>query len=888
VSTARLPQDLVERSALLERWLPHRARTCHLLLGPAGSGKTSLALQWRARLVGLGIDVAWLSVAPHAEADQLVHALRAACMALAPDFGERLQALASPLSHDAVAAALVQAVARHPRAVLVLVDDYQHVGQHAVHALFQTLLDYAPANLHLLFASRVAPPLALESLAAKQQLHRFDADDLRLHFAETRALVRRHAPDLPAERIRQLHVATGGWAMGLQLALQRPARDAAPYFNEEVLPRLDAESLRVLVRLAPAHSFHEALVLELGGSAVAQSLLALLRRERLFVVPVDAAADGPGWWRIHPMFRALLLERFGQMPQELQQRTRLQLGRWFGARGMLREAVAQLVAAGEVRQAADAVAQQARTLFLSGDLQRLARALAALPEAELHGRRALALWQAWSQLCYRRFAACRETIARLAADPPARDAPQDAAEDATEEVAREAAREAAGEAHLCLLRFALALQHDDLDAAQALLPELLELPQHSDAVLQGGRRHLLAWYFSHLGLAEEARERLQGPAHYLDDGRPLMDSCFGSGMTPVMRGLSLLHEGRYRAAESCLRGALGEAEAALGPHSEAASNAAGLLCEVLYEVNDHAGLRRLLVQYAASIERLGLPDAQLGAALAASRLHARAGALAQAHAALDRLEDAARTRGMLRFTAVLLHERLRLCLQANAGDAARAHLEALEELAAGAVASHGLAAARIAPWAQLARARWHLHQLQDEAAQEPLHALLASAQPGGWLRLQAGALAAIASQRSGQHLAALRGALQVLQQAQTMGAACSLHDLGPDFLRVVQQLQGGNDPLLELYAERLLQQAALPPATRAAAPLATLSAREQQILQLLVHDLPNRRIAQALGVSTETVRWHLKNIFAKLAVLRRQDAIVAARGMGIQPALLAP
>lgn len=886
MSTApRLPQDLVERSTLLDRWLPQRTRTCHLLLGPAGSGKTSLALQWRARLVGHSFDVVWLQARPHDEADALVHALRTACTALAPDFGERLQARGEPPTHDAVAAGLVQAVARHPRAVLVVVDDYQHVGHHAVHALFQTLLDYAPANLHLLFVSRVAPPLALESLAARQQLHRLDAEDLRLGWAETRALVQRHAPDMPPERMRHLHAATGGWAMGLRMALHGTPEDAAPYFNAQVLPRLDAESLRVLVRLAPAHSFHEALMLELGGGAVAQSLLAVLRRERLFVVPQAPAARGPGWWRIHPMFRALLLERFGQMPQELQQRTRLQLGQWFDARGMLREAVAQWVAAGDVAQAAEAVAQQARALFLGGDLQGLARALAALPEPVEPsgppgpGHGALALWRAWSQLCYRRFAACRATIARLAADPAAQDGAQ--------------------QAQLCVLRFALALQHDDLDAAQALLPELLELPPHSDAVLQGGRRHLLAWYFSHLGLADEARERLQGPAAYLDDGRLLMDSCFGAGMTPVMRGLSLLHEGRYRQAESCLRAALDEAQAALGPHSEAAANAAGLLCEVLYEVNDHAGLRQLLARYAAAIERLGLPDAQLAAALAASRLHARTGALAQAHAALDRIAETAHARGMLRIGAVLLHERLQLCLQANAVAAAQGHLQALQDLAARASAGHGLAAPRIAQWAQLAGARWHLHQLQDEAAQALLHPLLASTEPGGWLRLQAGALAAIAAQRAGLPQMALRAALQVLQQAQAMGAACSLHDLGPDYLQLVRQLQDGEDPLLELYAQRLLQQAgpssgpSFGPSPGAADPsrapaLAALSQREQQILQLLVHDLPNRRIAQALGLSTETVRWHLKNIFHKLAVLRRQDAIVAARDMGIQPAALAP
>ncbi|HVR50949.1 MAG TPA: LuxR C-terminal-related transcriptional regulator, partial [Pseudorhodoferax sp.] len=515
--------------------------------------------------------------------------------------------------------------------------------------------------------------------------------------------------------------------------------------------------------------------------------------------------------------------------------------------------------------------RQARALFLGGELQRLARALAALPDACLQGRPALALWQAWSQLCYRRFSACQATVAHLAAAPGAGQAQQ--------------------QAQLCLLRFSLALQHDDLDAAQALLPAMQELGHAGDAVLQGGQRHLLAWYFSHLGLAEEARERLQGPAHYLDDGRLLLDSCFGQAMTPVMRGMSHLHEGQYRQAESCLRGALQQAEAMLGRHSEAAANAAGLLCEVLYEVDDHRGLRALLARYAGGIERLALPDAQLSAALAASRLHACQGALPQAQAALDALQEMARERDMPRIGAIVLHERLRLCLLANAAEAARAHLDALDALAQRALGHQALAGPRIAHWAQLAQARWHMHHLRDDAALELLHALQASPQLPGGLRVQACALAASVCQRSGQPHAALLCALQVLQQGQSMGLARSLLDLGPDYLQLARQvlrLHADGDPLLNLYAQRLLRQAGMPdpgaPAPAARAPaLAALSGREQQVLQLLVHDLPNRRIAQALGVSTETVRWHLKNIFAKLAVVRRHEAIVAARGLGIQP-----
>ncbi|RIV41179.1 response regulator [Micromonospora radicis] len=60
-----------------------------------------------------------------------------------------------------------------------------------------------------------------------------------------------------------------------------------------------------------------------------------------------------------------------------------------------------------------------------------------------------------------------------------------------------------------------------------------------------------------------------------------------------------------------------------------------------------------------------------------------------------------------------------------------------------------------------------------------------------------------------------------------------------------------------------------------------LTAREREILTLIAQHLTNPQIAARLGLSTKTVRNHVSNIFAKLQVADRAQAISVAREQGL-------
>jgi DNA-binding CsgD family transcriptional regulator len=62
-----------------------------------------------------------------------------------------------------------------------------------------------------------------------------------------------------------------------------------------------------------------------------------------------------------------------------------------------------------------------------------------------------------------------------------------------------------------------------------------------------------------------------------------------------------------------------------------------------------------------------------------------------------------------------------------------------------------------------------------------------------------------------------------------------------------------------------------------------LTPREQQVLELVADGLPNRAIAQRLGVSDETVKFHLASVFGKLGAANRTDAVRRALRRGLVP-----
>ena len=103
-------------------------------------------------------------------------------------------------------------------------------------------------------------------------------------------------------------------------------------------------------------------------------------------------------------------------------------------------------------------------------------------------------------------------------------------------------------------------------------------------------------------------------------------------------------------------------------------------------------------------------------------------------------------------------------------------------------------------------------------------------------------------------------------------------------LRAIRAAVSGATVFSPAVAERLFEQVRASQTSRRTTPFPELTAREREVLRLIAQGLTNAAIAERLVLSPKTVRNHVSNIFSKLGVSSRAEAVVKARQAGLHMA----
>jgi LuxR family maltose regulon positive regulatory protein len=838
-----------------------------LISAPAGFGKTTLLSEWIASAPPLAY-VAWLSLdeADNDSARFLAY-LRAALQAVCPAVGEAAWAgppSASASLDDATLAPLVNALAQVESSFALILDDYHVIQEPGLHAAVNFLLEHQPPAMRLVIATRSDPPLGLARLRARGQLTELRQADLRFTSPEVASfLAKTMGLQMPAEAIAGLANRTEGWIAGLQMAAlslqggEEPGRFVSrltgnnryifDYLLEEVLARQPPEVREFLLKTSVLGQMTAPLCEALTGNANSQSLLKQLEQANLFIVPLD---DERRWYRYHHLFAELLRSTLQQTHADQIPPLHVRASVWFEAQGLIANAIHHALAAGEGERATRLVEGNVFALLEQSELNAVARQLDQL--AAEKDRPWLWLARAWLAAYTGQLGSIEPLLAEAEAGLSACETPTD------QQTLR---------GHLAAIRAYMGFLRGEEDIAVQAAEAALEYLPPDDRLMRCQVATTLGLALQDAGQAAQAFEQAIAYAQGLSISHVTI-SAYGC------QAYLFATRDRLREAYAVCQTALQLARTANARPLPTLSFVYVALSVVLLEWNDLENADRYAREAVVLARQWEQADALHHACTQLTNVRLALGDYAGAFDSLRLARQLAR-RTSSWFESISIEQEIELHLAQGNPAAAIQCLRAAPAEFEGSP-RHAFASVHILiAQKQFAKAAPRLADVVEFAGAigatgRLLRALTWQALVFHELGQEAQALAALTRALT---LAAPEGYVHVFTREGAPMAA---------FLRQVRAAE-----VAPGYVEKLLaafgQTAEVPAvAAEAASPMVEpLSEREMGVLKLLAQGCTDKQMAAALVIGRETVHQHLKNIYGKLGVHRRLEAVAAARKLGL-------
>ncbi len=377
-------ENAVARPHLTEKLMTGlRQPNCFVLFsGPAGFGKTTLLSELIAQLRQ---SVAWVSL-DEGDNDpvRFWSYVIAACQTVQAGVGASAQAilqLPQPPSEETIPTILINDIASLDRELVLILDDYHAIQNETIHSALFFLLEHLPKKLRLVISTRVDPPWPLARFRARNQLIEIRAQDLRFTTEEAASFLNQvMGLNLTTGDVAVLEERTEGWVAGLQLAaLSMGGRSdiagfvkaftgshvyIAEYLLEEVLKQQPEDIQSFLLQTSLLERLNAGLCEAVTGCQDGQAVLKALQRGNIFVFPLD---DEGRWFRYHPLFADLLQARLRRTyAADSISLLHTQASRWYEAAGMPDEAIQHALAAADYATAVHLIEDHTVEMLVRG------------------------------------------------------------------------------------------------------------------------------------------------------------------------------------------------------------------------------------------------------------------------------------------------------------------------------------------------------------------------------------------------------------------------------------------------------------------------------------------------------------------------------------------
>jgi LuxR family maltose regulon positive regulatory protein len=362
ITTPRISVGTLERPDLLARLDLLWTKKLGLVSAPAGFGKSTLGSLWTQRRAS---RIGWLWVDQEDnDVDRFVGYLLEAIASIDPALVANTRSLAERSSRPSItelAETLADELVDSDEEVCIVLDEAEHLTAPDPWTFVEHVLRLSPAHVHMLVLSRIDPPLPLARMRMRDDIVELRGSDLLFTPNEIQSIFEGHNIHLNDTRTDEIVKLTSGWPAGVRLAIAHEISaqtgDRAEVRRSATTTSFSLDTLAgdLVDQLAPdvtevllAAALLEDLnppVLEamIGKSIDLKDLIAEFTRAGVLIT---SSPRGGGWLRMHPLFRDLFQRQLTSRRTRSEIRVlHMQAAMWLISEGEIASAVDQLLAA---------------------------------------------------------------------------------------------------------------------------------------------------------------------------------------------------------------------------------------------------------------------------------------------------------------------------------------------------------------------------------------------------------------------------------------------------------------------------------------------------------------------------------------------------------------
>lgn len=432
ISLPIMRQSLVSREKVL-RQLSEGVQDGHLLTlvsAPAGYGKTTTIRMWVAQA---GYPVAWLTLEKSDnDLEQFLCYVLTALGQAEDELGHAALEVVEnthELDLPRVLALLINDLYELDQPIILVLEEYQLIENPQIDQVLEAILNQAVAKLHLVITTREDPNLPLTRLRVRNQLTEIRAMDLSFSLDETcEFFLNVMRVNLSKEEIEILKNRTEGWVAGLQLAalplkergdrtnyveaFRGTHRHVLDYLIEEVLKSQPADIRAFLHQTSILDQLSPSLCQAVTGQTASRDYLYALESKNLFLVALDQERT---WYRYHALFAELLKNQLAQAEPESVDVLHQRAADWYEKHGFIQKAVEHAFQISNRHQVFELIERHALPLIYQGEITTVLGWFERLPESLLQSAPMLCIYKAWSLVLMRRHARPQEVEQALRA-----------------------------------------------------------------------------------------------------------------------------------------------------------------------------------------------------------------------------------------------------------------------------------------------------------------------------------------------------------------------------------------------------------------------------------------------------------------------------------------